>query len=152
MSTTPKQVKSAALLWAVAVAAGVAETGLAVTEIASEGGLEAGVWVNIGLRSLVYTGAALLVVLFTQGRRWARVGLAVLLSTIGLASMVVPPALAMADGEGFVDAFGSGGELAVPFLAVRMVHIAAVVVATALMFTPSANAHFRKDRLEPVTP
>lgn len=138
------------MLWAVAVAAGVAETALAVTEIASEGGLEGGVWVNIGLRAVVYTGAALLVVAFSQGRRWARASLAVLLSVIGLAAMVVPSAMLMADGEGFMEAFGSGGDLAIPFLTVRMIHMGTVVAATALMFTPASNRYFRKREPEPV--
>ncbi len=143
---TPVSIKWSALLWAVAVAAGVAETGLAVTEIVGDGGLDAGVWVNIGLRAVIYTGAALLILAFSQGHRWARVNLVALLSVIGLAAMVVPSAMLMADGEGFVDAFGSDGDLAVPFLAVRMLHIAAVAVATALMFVPASNAFFRKDR------
>ncbi|WP_026922847.1 hypothetical protein [Glycomyces arizonensis] len=137
-------VKWSALLWAVAVAAGVTETSLAVTEIAIDGALEAGVWANIGLRALVYTGAALLILAFSQGRRWARTSLVILLSVIGLASMVVSAAAAMAGGESFTQAFGSDGDLSGAFLAVRLTHIAAVLAATALMFTPSANRHFRK--------
>ena len=140
----PGTVKWAALLWAAAVGAGVIETALAVSEIATEGGLDAGVWINVVLRSIVYTGAALLILAFSQGRRWARTGLAVLLSVIGLAAMVVPSAMLLADGETFADAFGSGGSLGTAFLVVRMAHIAAVLGATALMFAPSANAHFKR--------
>lgn len=143
---TPVSIKWSALLWSIAVAAGAAETSLAVTEIAGEGGLDPGVWVNIGLRALVYTGAALLILAFSQSRRWARVALFVLLSVIGTASLVVPSGMLMAEGASFVEAFGSDGDLVIPALAVRMLHIAAVVGATVLMFLPSANARFKKDR------
>lgn len=134
------------LLWSTAVAAGVTETGLAVTEMVLEGGFEAGLWVAIGLRALVYTGAALLILALSQGHRLARLSLFVLLSVIGMAAMAVPSALLMAEGASFVEAFGSDGDLAVPFLSVRVLHIVAVVGATVLMFLPSANAHFKEDR------
>ncbi|WP_199040476.1 hypothetical protein [Glycomyces salinus] len=139
---TPGTVKAAAVCWAVAIAAGVTETGLVVTELAMDDAFDAGVWTAIGLRSIVYTVAAALVVFFTLGRRWARTALTALLSVVGLAAMVVPAAMELASGADFADAFGSGGELADPFLAVRLLHIAAVVVATAAMFTPGANAYF----------
>ncbi|GAB4007995.1 hypothetical protein GCM10029992_63260 [Glycomyces albus] len=70
--------------------------------------LEAGVWADVGLRSIVYTVAALLVVFFTLGRRWARTALTALLSVVGLAAMVVPAAMELASGASFTAAFGSG--------------------------------------------
>lgn len=149
---TPHTVRWSARLWSLAVAAGVAETGLAVTELAAAGGLTGGVWINLAVRALVYIGAAALVIAFAKGRRWARATLVGLLSVLGMAAMVVPSVLLMVGGAGFVESFGSDGELAAAFLSVRMAHIAAVVAATVLMFTATANHYFRAQRpgVEPV--
>ena len=143
----PETVKHAALLWTTAVAAGIVETVLAVSEIAMASGIDGGVWMNVGLRSVVYIGALVLVAFFTRGKRWARVSLAVLLSVIGLASMVVPAAAQIGDGDSFLVAFGGDGEFAIAFMVVRLLHIAAVATATIVMFSPSANRYFSKPEL-----
>lgn len=142
----PANVKAAVVCWAVAIAAGVTETGLVITDLGRSGELDAGVWANVGFRSVVFTAAALLVVFFANGRRWARLWLTVLLSVIGLAAMVVPAAAELASGESFADAFGSGGELGNSFLVVRLLHIASVLAATWLMYSPPANAYFARSR------
>jgi hypothetical protein len=140
----PTNVKHAALVWIIAVAAGVVETALAVTDIARESGLDAGVWMNIGMRSVIYIGALVLIANFAKGRRWARASLVVLLSVIGLAAMVVPAAMELANGESFMTAVGGDGEFATAFVIVRLAHIAAVLAATALMFFTPANRYFAK--------
>lgn len=145
---TPDSVRQSALLWTTAVAAGVIETVLAVSEAALDAGLDAGldsgVYLNIGVRALVYAGAMALVFAFAGGRRWARTGLAVLLSVIGLASMVVPAAVELADGAPLIPAVGGDGEFALAFFVTRLAHIAAVLIATGLMFSKSANRYFAK--------
>lgn len=146
---SPETVKHATLLWATAITAGIVETALAVSEIARDSGLDAGVWTNIGVRSVVYIGAFVLVGFFARGHRWARIGLALLLSVVGLAAMVVPSAMQLADGEPLIAAVGGEGDAAIAFFVVRMLHLTAVLLATGLMFSASANAHFRKP--EPVT-
>jgi phosphoglycerol transferase MdoB-like AlkP superfamily enzyme len=149
----PETVKHAALLWATAIVAGIVETVLAVSEIARDSGIDAGVWTNIGVRSTVYIGVFVLVANFVRGRRWARASLVVLLSVIGLAAMVVPSTMQLADGEPLVAAVGGHGDFAIAFFVVRLAHIAAVLLATALMFSPSANRYFRMPlpATEPVT-
>jgi hypothetical protein len=146
----PETVKHAALLWVVAVIAGVIETVFAVSEIAQESGIDDGTWTNIGVRSAVYVGALVIVGFFAAGRRWARLALVVLLSVIGLASMVVPSAMQLADGEPLIAAVGGDGKFALAFFVTRMAHLAAVLAATVLMFTPSANRAFAGRRPEPV--
>lgn len=141
---TPETVKHAALLWVLAVVAGMFETLLAVTEIASESGLDTGTWINLGVRSVIYIGALVLVALFVGGRRWARVALTVLLSIIGLAAMVVPSAMAIYGGESLIEAVGGDGRFAMAFFVTRLAHIAAVLLATALMFSRPANRHFTR--------
>jgi hypothetical protein len=145
----PETVKNATLLWATAITAGIVETVLAVSEIARDSTLDSGVWMNIGVRSAVFLGAFVLVGFFARGRRWARVSLALLLSVVGLAAMVVPSAMQLADGDTLIGAVGGDGDFAIAFFVVRLLHIAAVLLATGLMFSPGANTYFRKP--EPVT-
>ncbi|WP_438388668.1 hypothetical protein [Actinopolyspora saharensis] len=138
----PANVRRAAILWALAVAAGVFESILAVSRAVHAGELGPGVWIGTAVRLVVYALATVLVVSLWRGRRWARVALTILLSVIGLASLVVPAAVAMVNGQTFVRAFSGGGTWGWMFLVVRLTHIACVVGATVLMFTRSANRYF----------
>lgn len=144
----PQSVTNAALLWTTAVVAGVIETVFVVSDIAQESGMGAGVWTSLGVRGAVYAGVMVIVALFASGRRWARWALAVLLSVVGFASLVVEPARLLMDGTPFIEAFGGDGDLMMGVFVARMLHIAAVLVATAVMFSPSANAYFRKPALQ----
>ena len=130
----------ATTMWATAVACGVVETALAVTEMVSAGG--AVPWAALAVRLAVYAAAALMVVWFAGGRRWARVVLTVGLGVIGLGSLVVPIALALPDGAGVLDAMGY--EHGLLYLAVRVGHIASVIAALVLSYTPSANRRFAR--------
>jgi hypothetical protein len=128
--------------WATAVACGVIETALVVAEMVAEGA--AVPWAGLGVRVTVYAAAALVVACFASGRRWARVVLAVGLGVVGLGTLVVPIALALPDGAGagVLDTMGYGhGPL---YLAVRTAHIASVVAALVLSFTPAANRRFAR--------
>lgn len=139
----PAAARTATGLWAVAVGSGVLETLLVVVPLATTGGMDGGLWANLGLRAVVYGVAALLVVGYRRRRKYSRAGLAVLLSGVGLASMVVPAVSALAAGADLVDALGSGGALAPAFAVVRVTHVAAVVVATVAMFLPGASRWYR---------
>lgn len=81
-----------------------------------------------------------LIVFFARGRNWARIALTVLLTGVGLASLVAPAAQGLADGAGLVEALGGS----VPFAVVRTVHIGCVVAASVLMYTPAANRAFAR--------
>jgi hypothetical protein len=145
----PSSVKRAATLWTAAVAAGVIESILVIVQAAGEGPLGAGIWAGVAVRVVVYTLAMALIINLWKGRRWARIGLTVLLAIIGLASLIVPAAVAMFDGQSFVQAFSDGGALGWPFFAVRLTHIACVVSASVLMFTTSANRYFSSRATQP---
>ncbi|RRR97319.1 hypothetical protein [Glycomyces terrestris] len=145
----PHSVTNAALLWTTAVAAGVVEAVFVVSEIRQESGIDAGTWTALGVRGAIYVGVLVLIGIFASGRRWARWALAGLLSVVGLASLVVEPARLLMDGTPFLEAFGGDGELMMGVFVARMLHIAAVLAATAVMFSPSANAYFRKPALQP---
>lgn len=150
MNESPRALRTAVTLWAIAVAAGVVETLLVVVPVLTAGETDAGLWLNVGLRGVVYLAASLLVISFARGRRWSRIALTGLLGIVGLASMVVPAAQEITAGQTFLQAFGGDGSLAVAFLVVRLTHIASVIVATALMFTPSVNGYLaRKPTMNP---
>lgn len=144
--TPPNTVKLAAVAWSGAVAAGAIESALAVTRLAAEGPLTAPIWLNLGLRVVVYAVAAALIVGLVRGSRAARIALTGLLSVLGLASLVVPAALALADGSTLSAALGDEGAFGPAFVAVRVAHVLLVILATIAMYTPSANASFRRPR------
>lgn len=124
------------------MAAGVFESILAVIRAVNAGEIGPNIWIGLAVRLVVYALATALIVNLWNGRRWARAALTILLSIIGLASLIVPAAIAMASGQAFVQAFGGDGTWGWIFLAVRLTHIACVVGATVLMFTRSANRYF----------
>jgi len=142
MRTNPVSVRLSVAAWAVAVAAGVVESCLAVAALLDGGGLHGGDWVGIAVRVVVYIAAGLLVAALARGRRWARLALTVLLSVLGLASLVVPAVLAVAAGQTVAEALSDGGRLGGAFLVVRVTHIGCVVLATVAMYLPSAGRRF----------
>lgn len=142
----PTSVRRAAAIWGIAVAAGVIESILAVIQAAGEGSLGPSIWAGVAVRLGVYMLATALIINLWRGARWARLALTLLLSIIGLASLVAPGAIAMASGQTFVEAFGGNGTLGWAFLAVRLTHIAAVASASVLMFTSPANRYFTGTR------
>lgn len=139
-------VRRATTAWTIAVACGVVESGMAVLRAASEDALGSDLASQLAIRLPVFAIAAVLIFHFARGRRWARTSLAVMLSVLGLASMVVPAALEIAAGSTLMGALGGPGPFAWPFLLVRVIHIGGVVAATWLMFQPSANRFFAGGR------
>lgn len=140
----PRTVGIATLLWAGAVLAGVVESAMGIAGLVSEGRFDAGVLPQIVVRMAVYAVATAVIVWFAQGRAWTRITLTGGLTVVGLGTLVVPAAGALADGQGLVVALG--GSLGWPFAVVRLAHIVCVVAASVLMFTPTANAYFRRGR------
>lgn len=141
----PASVRRATTAWTIAVACGVVESGLAVLRATSEDALGSDVASQLAIRLPVFAIAGVLIFHFARGRRWARTALTVMLSVLGLASMVVPAALEFSGGSTPMAALGGDGPFAWSFLLVRLIHIGGVVAATALMFQPSANRHFARE-------
>ncbi|WP_327107076.1 hypothetical protein [Nonomuraea glycinis] len=141
---TPQTVRAAALLWLVAVAAGIFETVLAVTGLLSSGTAGAGeVLSGVGLRVVVFGTAFFLVWRMWQGRNWARWSLVGLLGVLGLLSMVVEPVQWLLAGGSIIDAVTQAGVQELLFGGSRLLHVLAVLGAVALMFQPRARDHFR---------
>lgn len=148
MDTTQRTVNRAALLWVGAVGAGVVEAVMGVGSAVSSGQAGGGLWAQLGVHVTAYVVASVLIAYFWQRRNWARISLTVLLTGVGLASLVVPAGMELAGGAGAVEALG--GSLGMPFAIVRAVHIACVVAASVLMYTPAANRAFARRPLTKV--
>ncbi|WP_141778757.1 hypothetical protein [Nocardioides albertanoniae] len=140
----PGSVRLAGIAWSGAVAAGVLESAIAVTRMLADGVIGPGDWLGLGVHLVVYVVAALLIVGLLRGSRAARIALTLLLSVVGLASLVVPTVADVAGGASVAAALGGGGLLGGAFVVVRVAHILLVIVATAAMYAPTADAHFRK--------
>ncbi len=140
----PKPVHAAFLLWIVAVAAGMFETVLAVTDPSSSGRSSVGsIIAGVAVRLLVFTVAIFLAVRMRQGRHWARVSLAVALGVFGTISLLIGPIEWLAEEHSVGEAFSNVHPLGLAFAASRVVHMAAVLGATMLMFRPASSTYFK---------
>jgi hypothetical protein len=153
-SGVPKEVQASFLLWLTAVAAGVLETIIRVIDAlimgwASGSGGETdvtGVISGVVIRVIVYTLVVYIITRMRLGKRWARLTLAVLLGVIGTLSLVIDPISWLAGGNSLSEVFTQADLLFFIIAPIRIVHLAAVIAALALMFLPSANTYFRTSR------
>ncbi|OMC34219.1 hypothetical protein A5742_13900 [Mycolicibacterium fortuitum] len=134
----PQSVRWSVWCWLLAVASGVVETAIHV--LSSD---QYNVAVQLAVRVVVYLVVTLVILELYRGRGWARILLTVVLGGFGLVSLLVEPASWWAAGgsPGAFLAAADGPTLAV--LAMRAVHVVAVVAALILMYRPSANRYFR---------
>jgi hypothetical protein len=150
----PKEVQASFLLWLTAVAAGVLETVIRITDAlligsASGSGGEAdliGAISNVVIRVIVYTLVVYIITRMRLGKGWARITLAVLLGVIGTLSLVIDPISWLAEGNSLSDVFTEANLLFFVIAPIRIVHLAAVIAALVLMFLPAANTYFRTSR------
>jgi len=139
----PREVRASALLWLVAVAAGVFETGLVVLFGGDDGAQFTGDIVAGGLlRLVVFAIVGVFIAYLRRGRNWARWCLAVGLGVFGTLSLVIGPIEWLAAGHSLAAAIGHTTLYSGLFAASRIGHTAAVLGALALMFRPAANAYF----------
>jgi hypothetical protein len=147
----PKVVQASFLLWLTAVAAGVLETMIRITDTfamnwASGSGGETdltGVISGVLIRVIVYTLVVYIATRMRLGKRWARLSLAVLLGGIGTLSLVIDPISWLAGGNSLSEVFTEADLLFFVIAPIRTVHLAAVIGALMLMFLPAANTYFR---------
>jgi len=134
----PQSVRWSVWCWLAAVACGVLEALLnAVTNP------DYGVAVQLSIRAVVYVLVTVLIVRLRKGERWVRLALTVLLGVVGVASLLAEP-ISWLIGGGVPATFlaaADGPTLAV--VALRAIHVVAVVGGLVLMYSPSANRFFR---------
>jgi hypothetical protein len=142
----PREVRASALLWLVAVAAGLFETGLVVlfgghhfTGEVSAGAL---------LRLVVFAFVGVLIAYLRRGRNWARLCLAFLLGIAGTLSLIIGPAQWLAAGHSPALAIEHADLSTWLFALSRIGHVSAVLGALVLMFRPAANAYFRRSTVD----
>jgi hypothetical protein len=134
----PRSVRWSVWCWLAAVACGVLEALL--NAVANP---EYDVAVQLSIRAVVYVLVTLLIVRLRKGERWVRLALTVLLGVVGMASLLAEP-ISWLIGGGVPATFlaaADGPTLAV--VALRAIHVVAVVGGLVLMYSPSANRFFR---------
>jgi uncharacterized membrane protein len=135
---SPRSVRWSVWCWLAAVACGALEALLnAVTNPDYDAA------VQLSIRAAVYVLVTLLIVRLRQGERWVRLALTVLLGVVGMASLLAEP-ISWLIGGGVPATFlaaADGPTLAV--VALRGVHVVAVVCALSLMYNPTANRFFK---------
>ena len=129
--------KLAAASFALAVLAGIAEGVLSVAAVGAQG-IDGGLVAQMIVRGTIFAAALTCAWFLAQGRRWAWWALLVGLGMLGMASMVVPMAAELAGGAGLAGALGGDVSAALP--AVRVLHIAFVLVGVVAMLRPDVRA------------
>jgi hypothetical protein len=149
----PGSVRTAFLLWIVAVAAGVFETTLVVAEALSGGSISggsistAGLVAGVGVRLVVFAAAVYVASRMRLGKNWARLTLAIGLGVIGTLSLAVGPISWLAAGHSVVEFLAHAGAMTLLFASSRLVHTVSVLAALVFMFLPTSNAYFRASRV-----
>ncbi|TQS44433.1 hypothetical protein [Cryptosporangium phraense] len=140
----PRAVRAAALWWVTAVGAGVVETIGTVAVLASHGESTEVLGVGLGVRAVIYALVLLVVSRLWRGHPWARWVLAVGLGVFGTLSLVAEPIGWLLAGHSLGALLASTDlELAL-VIAIRAVHVAAVMAACVCMFRPASNAYLRR--------
>ncbi|WP_028612855.1 hypothetical protein [Paenibacillus harenae] len=140
----PQEVKKSFLFWLVAVAAGVFEMIIAVTQILSEdSGSGSSILMAVGVRTIIFTVLVYIIVKMYRGNNWARIALSILLGGVGTLSLIIDPIQWILEGNSLDKAFTGLTLYSSLFGLSRIVHLAAVVTAFILMFRPAANKYFR---------
>jgi hypothetical protein len=137
-SVAPAPVHVSVRLWLVAIAAGVAEAlvRLLLPEPPTLG--------QLGIRFAIYTGLAVLVLALYTGRNTVRWTVAALLGGIGTLSLVAEPVSWVAAGGDPVAFLTTADAPTLLVTALRVLHIAAVPAALALLFRPESARFFRR--------
>jgi hypothetical protein len=139
----PPVVHAAAMLWLSAVALGAFEAALMVSQTLLAGdSTVTDLLPGVGFRLAVFAGAVFLALRLKRGQNWARWTLAGTLGVFGTLSLVIEPAQWLLDGGSIAEAVAGMDAMAWVFAASRILHVAAVLGAMALMFQPRANAYF----------
>ncbi|MET7331633.1 hypothetical protein [Nonomuraea sp. NPDC005650] len=140
----PPVVHTAAMLWLTAVAFGVLETVLVVSEQLFTGSATvAGLLPQVGIRLAVFAAAVFMALRLKAGQNWARLTLAVTLGVFGTLSLVIGPVQWLLAGGSIGEAVAGADAMGLLFAGSRILHVVAVLGAVTLMFQPRANAYFR---------
>jgi hypothetical protein len=99
--------------------------------------------VQLSIRAVVYVLVTLLIVRLRRGEHWVRLALTVLLGVVGLTSLLAEPISWLISGGPPATFLAAADAPTVAVVALRGVHVVAVVRALSLMYSRSANKFFR---------
>lgn len=136
--------RAAAGAFALAVLAGIVEAVLAVTAIVARDGFGDALLTQLALRGLVFAAALASAWYLARGRRWAWWVLLLGLGVVGLASMLVPMATALADGASWATVLDA--DTSPLFPVVRVLHVLLVLAGVTLMLHPAVRASLADGR------
>jgi hypothetical protein len=143
----PRSLRIAGTCWYLAIAAGAFETVLAAGHAVAEDDLSLpAVLAQVVFRVMVFALAAWLTRELLRGRSSARTALTVLLSVVGLLSLLIGPVEWLAEGHRPTEAFRGTGGYDLTFAASRLLHVLAVLSATVAMYRPTASRYLGRGR------
>lgn len=141
-SSTAHRLRTAAAgAFALAVLVAIAEAAVAVVSIATQHGADGALVAQVLVRGLIYAAALICSWFLARGRRWAWWALLLGIGVVGLASMVLPMAAALADGASWFTALD--GDVSPVFPVLRALHILLVLVGVALLLRGDVRASLR---------
>lgn len=136
-SSLPRSVRWSVWCWLTAVACGVLESLLRALTDPDED-----VAVQLSIRAVVYVLVTLLIVRLRRGEPWVRLALTVLLGVLGMASLLAEPISWVVAGGAPADFLAAADGPTLMVVALRAIHVAAVVAGLALMYGRTANRFF----------
>jgi hypothetical protein len=136
-SPLPPSVRSSVWCWLVAVACGVLES--LVNAVTSP---DYDVAVQLSVRTVVYLLVTLLIVRLRRGENRVRLALTMLLGILGLFSLLAEPISWLISGGAPATFLAMADAPTLAVVALRAIHVVAVVCALSLMYSPSANRFF----------
>ncbi|KAA0083474.1 hypothetical protein CIW52_13825 [Mycolicibacterium sp. P9-64] len=123
--------------WLTAVACGVLESVVHALTDAED------VAVQLSIRAVVYVLVTSLILRLRRGQRWIRLALTVLLGVVGMASLLVEPISWLRAGGAPLAFLAAADAATWLVVALRVIHVAAVLGGLALMYSPTANRFFK---------
>lgn len=126
-------------LWVFALAAGIFETALAISQLPEGESYTVAVIARVAVTAV----AMFFAINMRAGRNWARITLALGLGLLGTLSLVLEPLQWIFAGNDLPAAIDRASTATLVFAGSRTLHLLAVLTATVLMFVPAANAYFR---------
>jgi hypothetical protein len=100
-------------------------------------------WAAFEFGAVVYVLVTLLIVRLRTGEHWVRLALTVLLGVVGLTSLLAEPISWSISGGAPAAFLATADAPTVAVVALRAVHVVAVVCALSLMYSRSSNKFFR---------
>ncbi|MFI5953326.1 hypothetical protein [Cryptosporangium sp. NPDC051539] len=140
----PAAIRAATMWWVAAVGAGVVEAIGTVAVLASRGESGGVLGAGLAFRFAVYALVLFVTFRLWSGRRWARWVLAVGLGVFGLLSLVMEPIGWLASGHSPAEVFTSTDLTVALVIAIRSIHVVAVLAACVCMFRPESSAYLRR--------